>query len=636
VYVHAPRYLDTPFPLAPAVVTVLPLAERTGGADLAELLSRTAGLQLRRYGGLGAQAIPSLRGSSAAQVAILVDGVPLTDAQTGTIDLSSLSLERYQRAEVYRGLVPVHFGGGGGAGAVNLVSRAVAESETSLRLFTGSFGDLGGRWLTGWRSAGRERSALLMVHGRRIDNQFQFLDHNQTFHNPDDDHCRSRANADFEEWGGQLGGRWQGSKLRTSGSVGFFRKEGGRPGPLGYESPHAAIRMTRADGRLTLANYDESVRFDVVASQREELVHDHFGEIGWDPPGTTHSTSSDLSGRVTATRELLQGDTGAIRCLVGADWRRQWYAERLNQDEDPLRVRTTITAFTSLPLDLFGPRLRVLPSWRWQRLEDNFPPLPELPWQAETPLAEPHVAEASSPAIGLVWEAVSGQLFGEVHLARTVRHPTWVELFGHRGGITGNRELLPEKINSWDVAVRWRLPGDAVQTRLAYFVLRTEDAIIFRQISQRSSQAFNIGGTRTVGVEWESFGRMPGRGRWTANLTWQRARDRGVDSAYYDREIPFLAPLVGTLRLDQPWRCWSFTTSLTYEAANYRDRWNWEIDRAPARTVVNLGLTYSWRGGSGRNACLTAELINVTDNDVYDVEGYPLPGRSIRLAAYLQ
>ena len=45
-----------------------------------------------------------------------------------------------------------------------------------------------------------------MVHGLRADNDFDYLDHNQTFYNTDDDTVRTRENAWIEQWGVWGGG----------------------------------------------------------------------------------------------------------------------------------------------------------------------------------------------------------------------------------------------------------------------------------------------------------------------------------------------------------------------------------------------------------------------------------------------
>jgi outer membrane receptor protein involved in Fe transport len=178
-----------------------------------------------------------------------------------------------------------------------------------------------------------------------------------------------------------------------------------------------------------------------------------------------------------------------------------------------------------------------------------------------------------------------------------------------------------------------------MRVRLALFASRTEETVIFIQASQRTSRAENFGTTRTQGLEFEADWRLPGDGRSTLNLTWQRAVDRGDDPAYRDKELPFLPPLEGDLRLEQPLGSWSTGLTLSYKAANYRDRYNIDLDRAPARTVLGISLARTWRLSThpaGKLATVTAEVVNLTDNDVYDVEGFPLPGRSYRLSLHLR
>lgn len=639
IYVDAARALAGPAPGGPGLVSVIPLEGARGGADLGELLGRAVGLHVRRYGAPGAETLPSIRGSTGAQVAVLVDGLPLADAQDGVVDLAALPLERFDVAEIHRGSVPAVFGGGSAAGAVNLVSRAPGESGLSARLFAGAWGDRGGRLTGGWRSRDGKRAGLLLIHGRRADHDFVFLDHNQTFANAADDSERARVNAGFAEWGGWLSGRWDGGGLLARAAAGAFRRDAGRPGPLGFASPHAKARQERQDARLGLERPGGAWRLDLSGSRSRELLHDDAGEVGWDPPGTTRSRGHDLSARLTArgatTLARLPGPWPAGRgeLTVGTDWRRQWYRESRDETVDPLRARTTATAFASLRLDAWGPRLTLAPGWRWQRLTDNFPPLPALPWLPETPLAAPRVQDAVSPSLGAIWEARPARLFCEAHAARSLRAPTWVELFGHRGGIDGNRELEPERTESIDAGVRWRPRGEALWSRLVVFRAVTEHTVVFVQNSQRTSQAVNFGRSRTSGVEWEAGGGIPGGPRWHANATWQDARDRGDDPAYRGKQLPFLPPLEIALLATLPRGAWELGASLVHQAANYRDRYNTELERAPARALVGVTLARTWRTAAA-TVTATAEVVNLTDDSVYDVEGFPLPGRAFRLSLF--
>jgi len=608
--------------------------------DLAELLARVAGLQLRRFGGLGAPAVPSIRGSSPAQVRLLVDGLPLDDAQTGTFDLTLLPIERFAAADVYRGLVPAEFGGVGGAGAIDLITRGVPPRGYDLRLFTGSFGDLGGRLTVGSTAADGRRSLLATVHGRRIDNRYWFTDHNQTFHDPTDDVRRQRENAQWREWGAFVRGDLAVGSLTGMVNAGHFRRDGGRPGPLGYTSEHATVRHQRTDARLRLARADGKLALDVAGDRVEQILYDPLGEVGFDPPGDTRSLSHDLYARLVAgpVADLATFGSwlpdGSIRLRLGADARGQWYRQWFGDDSEPERRRTVVSAFAGLALDFYRLRLLVAPALRWQRVEDNFPPVPALPWLPELPAVR-HVQEDASPSLAAVWEALPGRVIVEGRIARSVRQPTWIELFGYRGGVDGNRELAPERINSWDVGARVKLAAGAWQLRAALFGLQTDATIIFVQNSQRTSKAFNFGRTTNLGVEIEAFGRLPGGGQWLGNVTWQDPRDAGLDPAYHGKELPFLPPLQAFARLSPAWGRWRPFVAVTYLSANYRDRYNHPIDRAPARTVANLGLSYQWIGGLGgrrRETTVTAEAINITGNDVYDVEGFPLPGRSYRLS----
>ncbi len=639
IYVHASRIVAPTFNPGPALMTLVPLADAVGGADLAELLTRTVGLQMRRYGGLGAPTIPSIRGCAGAQVVVLLDGMPVGDAQDGAVDLATLPLERFAAAEVHRGLVPAGFGGVGGMGAVNLLSVPAVASGSDVRLFTGSFGDRGGRAMRDWVSADGRRSLLALIHGRTITNDYVFLDHNQTFYNADDDSTRARANAQFSEWGAYLHGRLETERLNLGLAVGGFRKDGGRPGPLAYTSPHASIRYETADCRFSLADNRQLWRCDIAATRRQEYLFDRAGEVGGlgMAGGTTEGIKEDIHCRLawSPARDFGSHRTGWMlgraTLRVGGSARRQWYRESLRDVVDPLRVRSTVTAFTGVQVDLYGPRLTLNPAWRWEMAEDDFPPISDMPWLGEPP-PEYHRHDAVSPSLAVVWEVSPGRLFVESHLSQAVRQPTWVELFGHRGGIAGNRELLAEDITSRDLAIRFE--GRRGGFRAAIFSARTDNAIVFLQNSQRTSQAQNLGRISTTGVEFEASGGLPAGGSWSTNVTWQEAVDQSV--LYTGKEIPFLPPLEWHGQFEIPYGLWRLGASATYESTNYRDRYNLELDRAPSRTMFNLSLArdiLSWVG-ENRLVTMTLAAINLADNDVYDVEGFPLPGRSFRFTLH--
>ena len=83
----------------------------------------------------------SLRGAAPGQVAVFVDGVPLSRGSQSAVDLSQLPLDGLERVEVYRGVAPLELGSETLGGAINLVTRRGQGPPSAwLSLGSGSFG----------------------------------------------------------------------------------------------------------------------------------------------------------------------------------------------------------------------------------------------------------------------------------------------------------------------------------------------------------------------------------------------------------------------------------------------------------------------------------------------------------------
>ena len=117
-----------------------PDAYRGENASLEDVLSEVPGVQVRRFGGAGQASEVSIRGSTAAQVVILLDGVRLNSAQTGAVDLSTIPLALLDRIEVSRGGGSAQVGSDAIGGVIHLISkRAETRTETSVAGSAGSF-----------------------------------------------------------------------------------------------------------------------------------------------------------------------------------------------------------------------------------------------------------------------------------------------------------------------------------------------------------------------------------------------------------------------------------------------------------------------------------------------------------------
>jgi len=127
---------------ASADVTIIRVADTPGKfRSVAEVLDTVTGVVIRRLGGEGKPAIVSIRGSSASQVLVLLDGVRLTPGRLGGYDLSNIDLSAIDHIEVLRGGASALFGSDAFGGVINIVTKKAAGRPTaSLSVTAGSFG----------------------------------------------------------------------------------------------------------------------------------------------------------------------------------------------------------------------------------------------------------------------------------------------------------------------------------------------------------------------------------------------------------------------------------------------------------------------------------------------------------------
>jgi iron complex outermembrane receptor protein len=173
--------------------TVHEIGDARGGVvSIADVLEEGAGVDVKRYGGLGAFSTVSIRASSPAQVEIYLDGAPLRSPQWGVVNLSELPLSSIERVEVYRSGAPVGLGVAGIGGVINLVTRPAGEDLLGCSVSTGSHGTFGADVL----KSGRLRSVgyLASFHHLRSEGNFTYVDRHGTPENIDDDTVVEREN----------------------------------------------------------------------------------------------------------------------------------------------------------------------------------------------------------------------------------------------------------------------------------------------------------------------------------------------------------------------------------------------------------------------------------------------------------
>lgn len=130
-----------------AAVTVIDRAEieRRQPSSLADLLRGTPDLQLANTGGPGKATSIFLRGTESDHVLVLLDGVKIGSATSGTAAIQDIPVEQIERIEIVRGPFSSLYGSEAIGGVIQIFTRHPQGGFTpSLSLGVGSYGHLSG------------------------------------------------------------------------------------------------------------------------------------------------------------------------------------------------------------------------------------------------------------------------------------------------------------------------------------------------------------------------------------------------------------------------------------------------------------------------------------------------------------
>jgi iron complex outermembrane receptor protein len=590
----------------------------------ADVLSESVGVHVQRYGGLGAFSTISIRGSTAAQVPVYLDGVPLSQAQDQTVNLSDLPLDSLQRIEVYRGTVPVGFGGGGIGGVVNLVTRP--PSEDPLTEVNAGYGSFDTRKLVATHARKIGATGLLAhVSYLGSDGDFPYLDDRGTPENSSDDVVRTRANNHFDA----IDGLFKGAHDFGEGLVGdlvqeVFVKTQGVPGPGTLERTDASLHTVRS---LSYARLRQSG----WANDAIDLSGTLYGVYG--KQEFVNATSALGALQATYNQTALAGGSTNGTWMIPYHQTIGWFAELAYEqffpfntaaepEKGPDQTRLRATFALQDEIRLLHERIVIVPSVRYDHFRDDFSPV-DL---ANNPESDPHTNDLDlwTPAIGAEgriapWLALRGN-FG-----RYERAPNFNELFGNSGSVLGNASLEPETGMNRDIGFVLTWPQrawiDAGRIEYAYFNNEVDNLIVFEAARAKSFRAMNAEKARIAGHELGvSVGVLDHLGL-DLNYTHQDSKNPTIDSAE-GNQLP-LRPadeLFVRPRLFNRWG--SLYYEYTYLSDDPIDPHNFEV--VPPRSIHTIGCSVQplpW---------LTArfEAVNITDADIRDVGDFPLPGLS--------
>lgn len=127
--------------------------EQSSASSVQELLEQIASLDVRQRGAGGVQADISIRGGTFDQTLILLNGINITDPQTGHHNLNiPVGFSQIDRIEILNGPAARIYGPNAFSGAINIVTKQNTGNELSASIGTGSFGYFDSKLSVGFKT----------------------------------------------------------------------------------------------------------------------------------------------------------------------------------------------------------------------------------------------------------------------------------------------------------------------------------------------------------------------------------------------------------------------------------------------------------------------------------------------------
>ena len=612
-------------------------------ATAEDFLRKMPLIQIRRNSRGEAQ--PALRGAEDRQIAVIVDGVPLTLGWDHRTDLSLIPLTAARSIRLLRGLSSVLHGPNvlGGVIEVDVAKGSGHISEPPPVTFSTALDDAGANTLsaTGGVLVELDRAQWLIRAGlTRRDSpgvnlpDVQLSPAQQLLLTDDGD---LRLNTDVNHWDAFIATRYErGSGTWLSMTTSAYKAERGvapefhESGPRLWRYPNQSRLLAAISGgtgqRDTSwgrGDIEVSVGIDVGSFEIEQFETPAFQTVEEVEKGDGRT----LTLRVVADHSL--GDRGDLRAAFT-------YGD---VSHDELLIPGEANKYRQRLWSL-GSEVE----WRFDHL---FGILGLGPTRISAGVAMDGADTPESgdkPPLGRLWDwggrlgasttAYGGNLLFHGGISRRVRFPALRELYsGSLGRFLPNPDLTPEVLIGAEMGLTWTFGREQLQLVGFHQVLR--DGIVRVSIETpegRLRQRVNRDRVKSTGLELLGAGSI-GRVSYAGDLTVQRVWQ--FEDASDTRTRPEYEPRVtGRVNVAVPF---AVKTTLGGEVRFVGDQYclnndRGELDRLTASHIFDLELRRIFQRADRvfGNVDAVVALSNLTDGLAFDQCGLPQPGRTLR------
>ncbi|WP_020533230.1 TonB-dependent receptor [Flexithrix dorotheae] len=147
-------------------------AIRNQSLEINTILDQTAGVRVRKAGGLGSRADYSVNGLGGKSIRFFIDGVPM-DYFGSSYSVNTIPISLIDRIEIYKGIVPIELSNDALGGAINLITKKSYDNAVELSYSFGSFNTHRASLLANYRNKDSGATVRLSAFYNYSDNDYQ-------------------------------------------------------------------------------------------------------------------------------------------------------------------------------------------------------------------------------------------------------------------------------------------------------------------------------------------------------------------------------------------------------------------------------------------------------------------------------
>lgn len=575
--------------------------------SIADALKYFAGVQIKDYGGLGGLKTINVRSLGSQHVGVYIDGVRLTNAQNGTIDLGKFSLSTLESVSLYNAnrLEQCQSASEYASGAtVYLQTRRPTADSLTILAGAGSFGTWRAR--ANIQTKHRQWSAFVDAEYLNTKGNYPFR-----YKTEYEDTVGHRRNSDIEYW------RAEAAVFRSgfASHFYFYTSERGCPGGIVRRLSDKYVNV----GREWDTDLFGQLSYNWQPAPRHRLkfiikyAHEYL-RYNTDYPENQNTAKVD--------NHYWQNDAYASATYSWTPW--QWLNINAGYDARMSWLDADLKRFSVVRRLDQKAVVAGRATWRGVSLAAS------MLFQHYCDHTITHVGAADplsrfTPSVTLAYQWRSLSL--RAWYKKIFRAPTLNDLYYTQ---TGNRNLKPEYTRQWNIGAEynWSHSGFSFNGQADFYINRIENRIVCIPLKGTYAWSMmNYGETYCRGMNATLNGTYSLRD-WRFSLlcsfTWQKDLNHTDpdDPDTYKRPICYAPTFsMGTTAI-VAWRQLSLTVSRLHVG---KRMWSYADpeDILTPYDNVDLKLSGHWRGF----------IASLEVNDLFDIQyehipRYPMPGRS--------